>query len=153
MEVVAAYNFGGTHTLSIDDKGRLTVPSSFRKDLGEEIVVRKNPQERCVEILPTDVWNLYLAELRKLPKLDRKAQAFITLETAGAVHTTIDKQGRVLMPADMKQLAGLGAGSGQAVVTGCIDRVKVWSLERWNDLQSEHAEEDLAAYVYAQYNI
>lgn len=151
MEGIGGYTFGGTHTLTLDDKGRLTVPAPLRKELGDEVVVRRNPQERCVEILPPSVWNLYLAELQRLPKLDRKAQRFRNLETAGAVYTSLDRQGRVLVPAEMKEMAGLGAG--QVVITGSIDRLMVWSADRWAQLQDEAEEEDLAGYVYEKFQL
>lgn len=150
MEEVASYFFGGSHTLTIDDKGRLTVPSSFRKALGEEIILRKSTQDRCVEILPPSTWNLFLQKLQELPKMDPELARFKDQVAANAVYTSIDKQGRVLIPADMKGWAGV---AGQAVVTGGIDRVKVWSPERWAALQAQAEEEDLAARVYEKYKL
>lgn len=150
MEEVASYFFGGLHTLTIDDKGRLTVPSSFRKALGEDVVLRVNRQERCVEILPPPTWNLFLEKLQALPQMDPDVARFKSLEAASAVYTSIDKQGRVLMPADMKAFSGVTA---QAVVTGAIDRVKVWSPEKWASLQALAEEEDLAARVYEKFKL
>lgn len=150
MEEVGNYFFGGLHTLTIDDKGRLTVPSSFRKALGEDVVLRWNRQERCVEILPPSTWNLFLEKLQALPQMDPDVLLFKTIESANVVHTSIDKQGRVLVPAEWKAKAGVAA---QAVVTGAIDRVKVWSPEKWASLQALAEEEDLAARVYEKFKL
>lgn len=150
MEEVGNYFFGGLHTLTIDDKGRLTVPSSFRKALGEDVILRRSTQDKCVEILPPSTWNLFLEKLQELPQMDPDVARFKDQVAANAVYTSIDKQGRVLVPADMKGWAGVAA---QAVVTGAIDRVKVWSPERWATLQALAEEEDLAARVYEKFKL
>lgn len=150
MEGVGFF-FGGIHTLTIDDKGRLTVPSSFRKALGEEIVLRKNRQDRSIEILSPPRWHLFLEKLLALPSMDEDVALLKTMEAANAVYTSIDKQGRVLIPADMKAYAGIGGA--QAVVTGAADRVKVWGPDHWAAQQDKWEKEDLARRVYAKFQL
>lgn len=150
MEGIASF-LGGTHTMTIDDKGRLTVPSSFRKALGEEIVLRKNTSDRCVEILSPGTWNLFLQQLASLPAMDVKANRLRAVAAANAVYTTIDKQGRVLIPSEMKDFAGISGA--QAVVTGAINHVRVWDPGTWAAVQAEWEKEDLFEYVNEKYKI
>ncbi|CAN0441352.1 unnamed protein product, partial [Phaeothamnion confervicola] len=142
--------FSGTFEHALDDKGRLTVPAAFRKDLQGGVVLRKD-REGCVEVLPQQSWEVFLRKLQAIPRTDARAQRWVTVELAAAVATELDKQGRVLLTQDQKQHAGLTPGS--VVVTGALDRLKVWSSERWAALQSEAREEDLDVYIYQAYQI
>lgn len=144
------YLFSGTYEHSLDDKGRLTIPSSFRKDFMDGAVLRKD-KTGCVEILPRSAWNLFLEKLLKISKTDAKAQKWVTFQLAGAQQTELDKQGRVLLGNDMRVHAGLSGGT--AVVTGALDRLKVWSPERWTEFESAADAEDLDEYVNQNYQI
>ncbi|HXE73751.1 MAG TPA: division/cell wall cluster transcriptional repressor MraZ [Candidatus Nitrosotenuis sp.] len=145
-------SFYGKFTLTIDDKGRLTVPSSFRKGLGEEIFLRIDRQRGCLEILPPSTWNSFQEGFKRIGSMDPKALRLRAFEMANVIQTNIDRQGRVLIPAEMKEWAGI---TGTAVVTGDIDRVLVWSPECWQALgQTVLAEEkELIAYVKQEYQI
>lgn len=144
------YLFSGTYEHSLDDKGRLTIPSSFRKDFMDGAVLRKD-KSGCVEILPRSAWNLFLEKLRGISRTDAKAQRWVTHQLAGALQTELDKQGRVLLGNDMRTHAGLQGGS--VVVTGALDRLKVWSSERWTEFEAEADAEDLDEYVNQNYQI
>jgi MraZ protein len=143
------FHFSGTFEHALDEKGRLTVPAAFRKDLQNGVVLRKD-REGCVEVLPREAWEAFVRKLRAIPRTDARGQRWITVELAAAVDTDLDKQGRVLLTQDQKQHAGLGA---TVVLTGALDRLKVWSSERWAQLQAEAQEEDLDAYIHQAYQI
>ena len=70
---------------------------------------------------------------------------------AAAVMTEMDKQGRVVLSADQKTHAGLQCGP--VVVTGALDRLKVWNSTRWAEMQRETDQEDLEGYIYETYSI
>jgi MraZ protein len=142
--------FSGTYEHALDDKGRLTIPSAFRKDMAEGVVLRKD-REGCVDILPRRAWDQYLVKLRAIPQSDTKAQRWKTLELACAVSTELDKQGRVLIGQDLKSHAGLNAGN--TVITGALDRLKVWSPTRWAEMEKLAQEEDLDAYINQAYQV
>ncbi|MEW6284194.1 MAG: division/cell wall cluster transcriptional repressor MraZ [Candidatus Eremiobacterota bacterium] len=144
------YLFSGTYEHSLDDKGRLTIPSSFRKDFMDGAVLRKD-KTGCVEILPREAWNLFLEKLRAISRTDVRAQRWITHQLAGAVLTELDKQGRVLLPNDMRAHADLAGGT--VVVTGALDRLKVWSQDRWSHFVADAEAEDLDEYVNQNYQI
>ena len=62
------YWFSGTFEHTLDNKGRLTIPSSFRKDFEDGAVLRKGA-DRSVEILPRSAWNLFLKKMKKISKI------------------------------------------------------------------------------------
>lgn len=142
--------FSGTYEHSLDDKSRLTIPSVFRKDFAEGAVLRKD-REGCVEILPREAWAQFLARLQAIPRTDQRAQRWLTQQLAAAVMTELDKQGRVVLSADQKTHAGLQCGP--VVVTGALDRLKVWNTGRWAEMQRETDQEDLEGYIYETYSI
>ncbi len=148
-EVSEEYWFSGTFEHSLDDKGRLTIPSSFRSDFSQGAVLRKGADE-SVEILPRPAWNLFLKKLKSISKTDARGQRWVTLQLASAVSVELDKAGRVLLKDDLRAHAGLLAG--QVVVTGALDRLKVWEPERWAKMENEGME-DLEGYVYEKYQI
>lgn len=142
--------FSGTYEHSLDDKGRLTIPSVFRKDFADGVVLRKE-REGSVEILPRAAWERFLARLQSIPRTDVKAQRWMTQQLASAVLTDLDKQGRVVLGGDMKAHAGLQVGP--VVVTGALDRLKVWNSVRWAEIQRQMEAEDLDGYIYEAYQI
>jgi MraZ protein len=142
--------FSGSFEHTLDDKGRLTVPSAFRQALQDGVVLRKD-REGCVEILPRQAWQDYLERLKSIPRTDSRAQKWLTVELASATASELDKQGRVLLNQDQKVHAKLE--SGTVLVTGALDRLKVWNLQLWAKIQSDIKEEDLDEYIYQTYQI
>ena len=150
MEGSPSYLFSGTYEHSLDDKGRLTVPSLFRKDFQDGVVLRKDRQG-CVEILPRAAWDVFVSRLQAIPRTDAKGQRWVTRELASAQSVELDKQGRVLVSQDLKAHGELP--TGPVIVTGALDRLKVWNTERWGALQREAESEDLDGYIYESYQI
>lgn len=134
----------------MDDKSRLTIPSAFRKDFAGGVVLRKD-RDGCVEVLPRAAWEQFVAKLQSLPRTDQRAQRWLTQQLAAAVATELDKQGRVVLGPDLKGHASLQVGP--VVVTGALDRLKVWSPQRWAEMQRETETEDLDGYIYEAYQI
>ena len=126
------------------------VPAVFRKDFQAGVVIRKD-REGSVELLPRQAWDSFVARLQTIPRSDVRAQRWVTLELASAVLAELDKQGRVLLSQDQKTHAGLVMGN--VIITGALDRLKVWSQERWAQIKSEFREEDLDGYIYQTYQI
>ena len=150
MEGAPKFLFSGTYEHSLDDKGRLTIPSAFRKDFQDGVVLRKE-REGSVEILPRAAWDSFVARLQTIPRTDVKAQRWVTRELAAAQLVELDKQGRVLVAQDLKIHGGLN--NGPVVITGALDRLKVWNVERWNEMQRAAESEDLDAYIYESYQV
>ena len=141
--------FSGTYEHSLDGKGRLTIPSAFRLDFKEGAVLRR-ASDGSIEILPRQAWNQFLSGLRRISKTDVRGQRWITRQLAAAVSVELDKQYRVLLSQELRSHGELEAG--KVVVTGALDRLKVWNAEVWARMESEGME-DLDDYVYEKYQI
>lgn len=119
--------FMGEYNHTIDAKGRLIIPAKFREALGEEFVLTKG-LDGCLSIYPMNEWESFEEKLKKLPLTDKNARAFLRFFVAGATSCELDKQGRILVPATLREFAGLDK---EVVLTGNITRVEVWSKEKW----------------------
>jgi MraZ protein len=121
--------FMGTFTPKLDDKGRLFLPAKFRDRLAEGIVVTQG-QENCLVVWPADVFMEEARRAQATPLTNRGARDYARVLFAGAEETTPDKQGRIGIPAVLRQYAGLDR---DVVVIGVMDRLEIWDPVRWRD--------------------
>ena len=120
------YEFYGAYNHSIDAKGRLIVPQSFREKLGERIVVGVNMAQDSVAIYPFDVWERKVDMLTELVDEDVSAEVFLErFSMLSFDNSNFDPQGRVLIPAALRDLFLKDAAGVQ--VSGARDYVKVVS--------------------------
>ena len=110
--------FMGEYNHTIDAKGRLIIPSRFRELLGEEFVLTRG-LDGCLE-----------EKLRALPLTNKDARTFSRFFVAGATTCQLDKQGRILVPQTLREFAGLDK---DVVLTGNLNRIEVWSKEKWSE--------------------
>jgi MraZ protein len=120
--------FLGTHTPKLDDKGRLILPAKFREPLGDGIVMTKG-QERCVVIWPNERFQDYAESLRERSQNNEKVRAFTRVFFSSAFDDSADKQGRVTIPAPLREWAGLDR---ELVVVGADTRIEIWDIVAWN---------------------
>ena len=113
------------HTL--DTKGRLIIPAKFREVLGEEFVISKG-MDGCLFVYANDDWNAFEQKLTSLPLINKEARQFARFFLAGAATVEVDKQGRILLPAALREFAGL---EKDVVLVGVGSRVEIWSKERY----------------------
>ncbi len=121
--------FMGRYNHTIDPKGRLSIPSKYRETLGEEFVVSKG-MDGCLFVYAIDDWKVFEAKLASLPLINQEARQFARFFLSGAQYVTLDKQGRILMPADLRGFAGL---EKDVVLAGMGGRIEIWSLEKWEE--------------------
>ena len=119
--------FMGEYSHSIDTKGRLIIPAKFRELLGEEFVLTKG-LDGCLSIYPMDEWNAFEEKLKALPLTNKNARTFSRFFVAGATACELDKQGRILVPATLREFAGL---EKDVVLTGSLNRIEIWSKAKW----------------------
>lgn len=119
--------FIGEHQHTVDSKGRLIIPSKFRDDLGEEFVITKG-LDSCLFVYPKDEWKILEDKLKALPLTNRDARAFIRFFFSGASECTLDKQGRVLIPANLREHSQLDK---DAIIIGVATRLEIWGKEEW----------------------
>ncbi|MCM1027441.1 MAG: division/cell wall cluster transcriptional repressor MraZ [Roseburia sp.] len=120
--------FMGRFNHTIDPKGRLSIPSKYREILGDEFVVSKG-MDGCLFVYAIDAWKVFEEKLASLPLINVEARQFARFFLSGAQYVTVDKQGRILMPQDLKEFAGL---EKDVVLAGMGSRIEIWSLDRWN---------------------
>ena len=119
--------FMGEYNHTVDAKGRLIVPSKFREQLGDEFVVTKG-LDNCLFVYENSEWAALEEKLRTLPLTNAAGRKFSRFLLAGATTCEVDKQGRVLLPAVLREHAGI---EKEAVLAGVLNRVEIWSKERW----------------------
>ncbi len=119
--------FIGEYNHTIDAKGRLIIPSKFREVLGDEFVVTKG-MDGCLFVFDNPEWQAFEEKLHKLPMIDKGARQFTRFFLAGAASVEVDKQGRILLPAVLREFAGI---TKDAVLVGVGSRVEIWSKDRW----------------------
>ena len=120
--------FIGEYQHSLDNKGRLIVPAKFREDLGENFVMTKG-LDNCLFVYPMKEWLNLEEKLKSLPLTNRDARAFVRFFFSGATECELDKQGRILIPANLREHSKLDK---EAVIIGVSTRVEIWSKEEWN---------------------
>ena len=119
--------FMGEYNHSIDAKGRLIVPSRFRTELGENFVLTKG-LDGCLSIYSAEEWHAFEQKLAALPLTNKDARALVRFFVAGACECELDKQGRILIPSTLREYAGL---EKDVVLAGNINRIEIWSKDRW----------------------
>ena len=122
----------GEYNHTIDAKGRLIVPAKFREVLGDEFVVTKG-LDNCLFVYPNDEWQKFEEKLQTLPLTNKNARQFARFFVAGATPCELDKQGRILLPATLREFAGL---EKDVVLTGMLNRIEIWSKDKWNENNS-----------------
>ena len=120
--------FMGEYSHTIDTKGRLIIPSKFREELGEIFVVTKG-LDGCLFVFSDEEWKAFEIKLKSLPLTNKNARQFARFFVAGATPCELDKQGRILLPATLREFADV-------VLTGMLNRIEIWSKEKWNENNS-----------------
>jgi MraZ protein len=119
--------FLGTHTPRLDDKGRLALPAKFRTELEGGLVITKG-QERCLFVFPMAEFSRITELLRSAPVTQRSVRDYSRVFFASASHEVPDGQGRITVPGQLREYAGL---SKDCVVIGANSRVEVWDAAAW----------------------
>ena len=126
---------------TVDTKGRLIVPSKFREQLGDEFVVTKG-MDGCLFVYANEDWTAFEQKLTSLPLINKEARKFARFFLAGAAQVEVDKQGRILLPANLREFAGLDK---DVVLVGVGSRIEIWSRENWENMDADSDMDDIAA--------
>ncbi|MDQ6781134.1 MAG: division/cell wall cluster transcriptional repressor MraZ [Candidatus Eremiobacteraeota bacterium] len=126
--MTALPKFTGRYEHSLDDKGRLTIPARFRARLGDHFVLTVAPPEPCLAMYPEPTWSEFCAKLEAAPRKDAQYRAFVRHLFAHTEEVSLDAQGRLLIPAALRALAGI---ERDTVLTGALTRVELWSADAW----------------------
>ena len=121
--------FIGEYSHSLDSKNRMIVPVKLRDELGERFVITKG-LDGCLYAYPENEWKVLEEKLKKLPLTNKDARAFVRFFFSGACEVETDKQGRGLIPLNLKEYAGI---EKDIVSIGALIRVKICSKEKWQE--------------------
>lgn len=138
--------FRGRYEHAIDDKGRLSIPAKFREILnkrGQNGLVLAD-FDSCLAAYPIREWRQFEERIRSQSPFHREFRDFLRLFYSGAIETSLDNQGRVLIPPQLRDRAGLRR---EVVIVGVLNRIEIWSKERWEQFVAERAQtfEEVAA--------
>lgn len=133
--------FSGEYEHSIDAKGRVIMPLKFRESLGNVFYITKGLDHNLL-VYSKDAWQNFYEKLSKLPMADKNARGFSRLFLSGAVECEADKQGRVLLPATLRNYAGI---TKNTTIIGNGDKIEIWSTENWNDYLNDLDPDAVAA--------
>lgn len=125
--------FMGEYQHSVDEKGRMIIPSKFRELLGSGFVITRG-LDNCLFVYPASEWTMLEKKLKSLPLMKADARAFTRFFFSGAVECDLDKQGRVNIPANLREHAQI---KKETVVIGVSNRVEIWAKERWEAYAAE----------------
>ena len=120
--------FKGEYNHSIDAKGRVIVPAKFREKLGDAFVVTKG-LDGCLYGYAEEDWQVFEEKLSTLPLTNKDSRQFTRFFLAGAADVEVDKQGRILLPQNLREFAAL---EKDVVLVGVSKRIEIWDKDRWN---------------------
>jgi len=128
----------GQYTYTLDNKGRLTMPSRFRDDLPEQLIITTG-FDQCVAVYPIQVWRELTAKISALPLTDPKGRELRRMLFSEAVDFELDKQGRMLIPDRLREYAGLELTS-EVLIVGLEKIIELWNPQTWEEKDKKRRE-------------
>ena len=125
---------------SLDAKGRLIMPAKLRESIGDTFVVTKG-LDGCLFAFSITEWTNFEEKLKSLPLSNKNSREFVRFFLSGATECEIDKQGRFLIPNNLRETAGL---EKETVIIGVGTRIEIWDKEKWkkyNDSENMSVED------------
>ena len=124
----------GEYRHNIDDKGRITIPSKFREEIGMTFVVTRG-LDGCLFVYSMDNWNKIVSKLQTLPFTKKDARTFMRFFLSGATVCEFDKQGRINLTNSLILYAGI---QKECTIIGVNDRLEIWASEKLDAIMEEN---------------
>ncbi len=128
--------FLGEYAHALDDRGRVTLPRKIRQEIDDREVVLAKGFDPCIFGFDKGSWEHEAAKHLEAPVTDEKARNLRRYLFAGAQKQEVDKLGRILLPAQLKEYASIG---GEVVVIGAGDHFEIWDKSNWERYEKAHA--------------
>ena len=125
--------FIGEYEHSVDVKGRAIMPAKLREDIGEKFIVTKG-LDKCLFAYSKLEWNNFEEKLKTLPLTNKNARDFVRFFLSGAIECELDKQGRFLIPANLRNYANI---EKEIIIIGVGTRLEIWNKNAWTNYSSE----------------
>ena len=123
----------GQYEHTIDAKKRLALPSKFRGELGDKVIITRW-MESCLAVYTQAEWKTISDKINNLTMTQVEARAFSRMTLAGAMEVALDKLGRILVPDYLKDYAGL---KKNVVICGLSNRLEIWDAEKWESYRKD----------------
>ena len=130
----------GEYSHSLDTKGRLIMPAKLRQDIGEKFILTKG-LDGCLFAFSQEEWLNFEEKLKSLPLSDKNARNFVRFFLSGATECEIDKQGRFLIPTNLRIAGNL---EKEAIIIGVGTRLEIWNKETWEKCDQEISADEIA---------
>ena len=130
--------FLGSYLYQLDEKGRVSLPAAFRREAADQRFVLLQPYPPALALYPEGEWVQVEERVRDLLKHQPEARMWVLRMMSGAVECAPDSQGRILIPARLKEAAKL---ENQVMLVGAIDKVEIWNPNLFDAAIGEEAEQ------------
>jgi len=128
--------FIGEYQHNVDPKKRIALPSKFRKELGNKVVVTRG-LDKCLFVYPMKIWKDIAEKLGAFPIGESGTRSFVRVMLAGAIDCDVDSQGRILLPEYLKEYAALDKN---VTVAGVFNRLEIWDENKWIEYRTKAEE-------------
>ncbi len=134
--------FRGINTVSLDDKGRIAIPTRCREVLDissshAQLIITIDTEERCLLMYPLVFWENIEKKIESLPSFNFAARRIQRLLIGHATEVLLDNQGRILLPAELREYAGL---KKRAVLVGQGKKIEIWDAKNWTEKREDWLE-------------
>ena len=139
--------FSGSSEHTVDPKGRIIIPSRYREDLGSHFMITIGV-DGCLFIYPMEKWGAFVDELAKLPG-GAETRHFQRAILSNAAECEADKQGRVMIPANLREKVHIDK---EIMLVGMMNKIEIWDKELWNRTNNVDDLGEIADHL-AEYNL
>ena len=140
--------FTGSYEHTVDNKGRIIVPSKFREELSEKFIITFG-LDGCLYMYPMNKWESFVEQLAALPG-GHKSRELQRYFLSAAVESEIDKQGRTLLPVNLRERTGI---SKNVMIVGMMGKIELWDKALWDKNTSELGDINDIAEQLAEFNL
>jgi MraZ protein len=141
--------FLGQYQHSLDDKGRLTIPSRYRELLGEGAFITQG-FDRNLMVLPADKWQQVYDHINTMSLTDPSTRLLRRMIFSNAYPAEVDRAGRILVPQGLRQFLGL---NGEASVVGQGEYFEIWSPANWAEQMGAIQDVDANTARFTAFNL
>lgn len=129
-------SFTGKYYHNLDEKGRVIIPALLRdiiknKYHSEKLYLTNAPFDKALHLYPFEEWLKLEEKIKELPRSDEAVMYFLRRVIASAVSLELDRQGRLLIPYEYRQDAGINS---QVVIVGLIEKIEIWDKPTWDSV-------------------
>ena len=145
-------SFFGSYDHSLDSKGRVIIPASYREALGDNFTITINPNKTAIALYPEKEWEEQLERLSCINPMDRMGMQYMRfVMSVSFPDNTMDAQGRILIPTKLRNAIGL---TKDIVFVGVNNYIEIWNADAYStyDKAIENNFDAVADYVFEHYS-